>query len=165
MPVIDVDCSGIKELAQKCRSAAHDDFHEELKTYIDGIGNDFLRVCQDEVIGRGVVDTRLLLNSFSKGAEGNVWNADGDLSIEVGTNIYYAAYVEFGHGQQPGRFIPGAWSGSKFQYSPGAKTGMVLKASYVQGRHYFEGAVQVYQSIYMASLAAKFSAWFNGYFG
>lgn len=166
MPVVEVDISGIKELAQKFKSAAHDDFHKELETYIDGIGEEFLRVAQEEIIRRNVMDSRNLLNSFSKGAEGNIWDANaGALTIEVGTNVYYAPYVEYGHSQQPGRFVPGAWSGGSFVYQPGAKTGMVLKASFVPGRHYFQGAITAFESIYTKSLEAKFSAWLNSYFG
>lgn len=166
MPVVEVDISGIKELAQKFRSAAHDDFHKELETYIDGIGNEFLRVAQSEVIRRNAVDSRLLLNSFTKGAEGNIWDADaGALTIEVGTNVYYAPYVEYGHSQQPGRFVPGAWAGGRFVYQPGASTGMVLKASWVEGRHFFEGAITAFEGIYTKSLEQKFSQWLHSYFG
>ena len=50
----------------------------------------------------------------------------------------YARYVNEGHSQQPGRFIPGTWKGDKFRYDPKAKTGMVLKASYVEGKHFVE---------------------------
>lgn len=49
-------------------------------------------------------------------------------------NLRYASYVEYGHRQQPGRFIPGYWEGERFVYAPGAKGGMVLKDSWVKGR-------------------------------
>lgn len=62
--------------------------------------------------------------------------------VEVGSNTYqievynsqkYASYVEFGHRQQPGKFIPGYWEGGEFRYVEGAKEGMVLKVSWVKG--------------------------------
>lgn len=58
----------------------------------------------------------------------------------AGRNIPYAAAVEFGHRQTPGRFVPGRWSGDKFIYDRTAKGGMVLKKSYVRGSHYMERA-------------------------
>lgn len=53
----------------------------------------------------------------------------------------YARWVNDGHSQQPGRFIPGAWNGDRFEYNPDSKTGMVLKADYVEGRHFVEDSI------------------------
>lgn len=55
--------------------------------------------------------------------------------VSVVNNLVYAAYVEYGHRQQPGRFIPGYWEGDRFVYDPGAEGGMVLKQSWVPGRY------------------------------
>lgn len=57
-----------------------------------------------------------------------------------GRNIPYAAAVEFGHKQTPGRFVPGRWNGNTFIYDRTADGGMVLKKSYVKGFHYMERA-------------------------
>ena len=54
----------------------------------------------------------------------------------------YVGFVNYGHSQKPGRFIPGSWNGDKFKYNPDAKTGMVLKASYVPGKHFIEAAIK-----------------------
>lgn len=71
--------------------------------------------------------------------------------VEVGGNCYeieifnavkYAMYVEYGHRQQPGRFIPGYWNGNQFIYDEDSNTGMVLKASWVNGVHMLEKASQ-----------------------
>ena len=53
----------------------------------------------------------------------------------------YVGFVNYGHSQQPGRFIPGSWGSKGFEYIPGAKTGMVLKKSYVEGQHFVERAI------------------------
>lgn len=53
----------------------------------------------------------------------------------------YARWVNDGHDQQPGRFIPGTWNGDKFQYIPRNKTGMVLKAGHVEGKHFVEDSI------------------------
>ena len=53
----------------------------------------------------------------------------------------YGRWVNDGHSQQPGRFIPGSWQGDKFRYNPKAKTGMVLKKSHVSGKHFVERSI------------------------
>lgn len=55
--------------------------------------------------------------------------------ITILNNLEYASYVEYGHRQQPGRFVPGRWEGDRFIYEPGAEGGMTLKKSWVPGRH------------------------------
>lgn len=55
-------------------------------------------------------------------------------TVVVLNNLRYASYVEYGHRQQPGRFIPGHWEGERFVYDPEAEGGMVLKDSWVKGR-------------------------------
>lgn len=54
----------------------------------------------------------------------------------------YAAAVNYGHRQTPGRFIPGTWKGDKFRYDRESKTGMVLKKSYVPGKHFVERSIE-----------------------
>ena len=56
----------------------------------------------------------------------------------IKTPAMYARWVNYGHPQTPGRFIPGKWEGDKFRYDPKAKRGMVLKQSFVEGRHFVE---------------------------
>lgn len=55
-------------------------------------------------------------------------------TVVVINNLRYASYVEYGHRQQPGRFIPGYWEGERFVYDPDAEGGMVLKEPWVEGR-------------------------------
>ena len=38
--------------------------------------------------------------------------------VVVLNNLQYASYVEYGHRQQPGRFIPGYWESDRFVYDP-----------------------------------------------
>ena len=133
---------------------------------MDALGNEFLRLVQDEIIRRKVLDSRLLLASFEKGADDNVWTIeDSGCVLEVGTNVKHAKYVEYGHKQQPGRFIPGHWDGERFVYEPGADEGMVLKANWVDGKHYFDGAIHIMEKIYPEILERKLQEWLDGYFG
>ena len=111
---VDIDMSGFKEFFGSLERAAKGEFRKELELFLEGVGFDFLRVVQDEIVRKKVMDTRLLLASFQKGSEENVWElTDGGLTLEVGTNVEYAKWVENGHKQQPGRFIPGYWEGDR----------------------------------------------------
>ena len=56
-------------------------------------------------------------------------------TVEVINPVGYASYVEYGHRQQPGRFIPGYWESDRFVYDPDAEGGMVLKKNWVKGRY------------------------------
>mgnify|MGYP001523355716 CR=1 FL=1 len=56
-------------------------------------------------------------------------------TVVVLNNLQYASYVEYGHRQQPGRFIPGYWESDRFVYDPDAEGGMVLKKNWVKGRY------------------------------
>lgn len=166
MSTVEFDMSEFKDFFQAMDKAAKGEFRKELEEYIEAVGFDFLKVVQDEIIRRKVMDSRLLLASFEKGDDGNVWSIeDGGLTLEVGTNVEYAKWVENGHIQQPGRFIPGYWEGDRFIYDPEADGGMTLKQNYVKGKHYFESALRIYNKIFQASAEVKQQEWIDKYFG
>lgn len=85
-----------------------------------------------------------LRGSLTVGGPGNVFNVVvGEKSYAVlGTALEYAAAVNDGHKQTPGRFIPGYWEGDKFVYDRSAEGGLVLKAEFVEGSHFFEKAME-----------------------
>lgn len=94
MSRLDIDMTEFKEFFGKMEQFAKGQFKEELIEYVDTIGFDFLRVVQDEIVRRKVIDTRLLLASFEKGSAGNIWEiADGGLTLEVGTNVEYSRQI------------------------------------------------------------------------
>lgn len=64
-----------------------------------------------------------------------------DSMVDIRSPAHYAGWVNDGHSQQPGRFIPGTWKGGKFRYSRNAKTGMVLKKSHVEGKKFVEKSI------------------------
>lgn len=68
------------------------------------------------------VDTGNLRNSITHKVD-----SEGK-SVSVGTNVKYAPYVELGHHQQPGRYVP--------------KIKKRLKASYVKPYPYLRPAVE-----------------------
>lgn len=164
------DLEEYRQFFARLSKAAKGDFKRELGLFLEGLGNEFLRVLEDEIIRREVLDTRLLLNSFHKGSEDGVWLLDVDgLTLEVGTNIEYAGYVNDGHWTnekgQSGRWVPGHWEGDRFIYEPGADTGMYLKQKWVPGKHYWESALKILDAMYPDLLDAKMQQWLDDYFG
>ena len=166
---VDFDLSQYEAFFRRMEQAAGGDFKRELVLFLEGLGNEFLRILEDEIVRREVVDTRLLLNSFHKGSEDGVWEMnDGDLTLEVGTTINYAGYVNDGHWTaekgKAGRWIPGRWQGDRFIYEPGAKTGMYLKQQWVPGKHYWESALRILEAIYPKLIEEKLQDWLDKYF-
>lgn len=170
MSTVEFDMSEFREFFQTLDKVARGEFRKEFEEYLEAVGFDFLRVVQDEIVRRKVMDSRLLLASFERGADGNVWElSDGGLTLEVGTNVEYAGYVEDGHWKNSAgverRFVPGYWEGDRFIYDPAAKTGMLLKQDWVEGKHYFESAMRIYNKIFQASAEIKLQEWIDKYFG
>lgn len=166
MATFTIEAEEVEQFISRLHNAAKGDFKKELRLFMEGLGMEFLRILQDEIIRLKVLDTRQLLASFTKGGGGNVWTiSDGGLTLEVGTTLDYAKYVNDGHKQTPGRFIPGTWSGDRFVYQPGLKTGMVLKAQWVEGAHYWESALRIMEKLYPKLLERKVQEWLDKYFG
>lgn len=165
-----LEADEMKELFEKCRRAGNGVFKRELSLFLEGIGLEFLRIIEDEIIRLKVMDTRLLLNSFHKGSSGTVWElSDDGLTLEVGTNVEYASYVNDGHwtckkGEKM-RFVPGYWSGNRFIYDSSAKSGMMLKQNWVKGAHYWESGLRILDKMLPGLIEAKLQQWINSYFG
>lgn len=166
---VDFDFSEFKELFEKMQNAGKGDLKKEFELFLEGIGNEFLRILEDEIIRRKVLDTRLLLTSFHKGDDNNIWEiTDDGLTLEVGTSLEYAAYVNDGHWTNTKgierRWVPGYWESDRFIYDPAAKTGMLLKQHWVEGKHYWESALRILEAIYPKLLEAKLQEWIDNYF-
>ena len=71
------------------------------------------------------VDTGLLRNSITHAYNDE---EDGKVTLLVGTNVEYAPYVELGHRQQPGRYVP--------------KIGKRLVRSWVPGKPFLRPAFE-----------------------
>lgn len=167
-----MEIQGLDELMTKFTKAGKGEFKSELLTYIDTLGYEFLDIVQEEIIRTGTVDTRRLLSSFSKGGNDNEWNiSDGGLTIEVGTNVEYADFVNSGHftvalsSGKDRRWVPGVWSNGKFSYQPGNReTGMLLKQQFVKGTNYWENAEAIFRRVFDKSLDRKLQEWIDKYF-
>lgn len=166
---VEIELSEFREFFKRCREAARGDFKKECEQYLEAVGYEFLRILEDEIIRRKVMDTRLLLASFHKDGDGNVWTiSDGGLTLEVGTSVKYAGYVNDGHWTNPKgvkvRFVPGSWNGDKFIYDPKAEGGMVLKQKRIPGAHYWESALRILDATLPGLLEEKLQTWIDEYF-
>ena len=166
---VEVDTSAMSSFLDNLERAARGGFRKEMEQFLEGLGVEFLRIVEDEIIRRNVLDTRLLLASFHKGDSNNVWDiSDGGLTLEVGSTLEYAGYVNDGHwtnskGVQR-RFVPGYWEGDRFIYDPSADGGMVLTQKWVEGKHYWDSALRILEKIYPELLDAKLQEWLDNYF-
>jgi len=170
MAFVEFDISGLKEFFSRFEKAGNGDFKKELKLFLEGLGEEFLRILQDEIIRRKVMDTRQLLASFRKDGENSVWELEEDnLTLEIGTSVNYAGYVNDGHWTNTKgvekRFVPGRWSSDRFIYDPLARGGMLLKQKWVEGSHYWESALRIIEKMYPRLLEEKIQQWIDRYFG
>jgi phage gpG-like protein len=67
----------------------------------------------------------------------------GDDTESIGTAMYYAPYVEFGHNQQPGRYVPAI--------------GKRLVASHVAAKPYLTPALENHRSEYVDIVKGELS--------
>ncbi len=133
---------------------------KDLAKWLEEMATDFLEAVAEEIIAVGSFDTGELLESFGRGGSGNTWQVDaGGLTLKVGTNIKYADWVNTGHFQRPGRFVPGEWNGNKFTYIPGHSKGMVLKQAWVEGTHYWDDAVIIFERLFPKRVEQWMEEW------
>lgn len=168
--MIEFDADELESFFDKCMKAGNGDFKRQLSLFLEGLGMEFLRVIEDEIIRQKILDTRLLLNSFHKGNDNGIWElSEEDLTLQVGSNVEYAGYVNDGHWTckkgEAMRFVPGQWKGDRFIYDPSAKTGMMLKQKWVEGKHFWESGIKIIDKMMPQLLEAKLQQWLDSYFG
>lgn len=169
MKYVDFDTAGADKFFDALEAAARGGFRKELELFLEGLGNEFLRIVEDEIIRRKVLDTRLLLASFHKSDGNNLWElTEGNLTLEVGSTLEYAGYVNDGHWTNPKgvdrRFVPGYWLGDRFIYDPTAEGGMMLKQHFVDGKPYFDSALRILDKMLPEFLDKKLQEWLDNYF-
>lgn len=159
-----IDVSALEDFAKRCEACKADLKPFAAKT-LEEIGEEFLDIVLEEIVRHGHVVTGDLYQSFIRGRNGNIFQLDaGVLTLTVGSNLHYAQFVNKGHPQQPGRFVPGVWDGKVFRYIPGAKTGMMLKANKVKGSEFFEKAKETLEKMLPKMSDNAFEQFFKRYF-
>lgn len=160
-----IDTSNLSAFLERVQLA-----QSELKPFaartLDEIGEEFLDMVQGEIQSNGHIVSGALAASFKKGGAGNIYQLDtGGLTLTIGSTVNYAKWVEKGHGQRPGRFIPGYWAGKRFVYDRGAPGGMVLKANFVKGSYFFTKACAQLRELFPTFTEKAFEHFFAMYFG
>lgn len=163
---IKADFSELKGFVQRLNDAANGDLKKQYNIWLEAIGMGFLGIIQDEIIRLEVEDTRRLLNSFSRGNSDCVFEMDSTgLKLTIGTNVEYAGWVNDGHWTNPPgvakRWVPGTWQGKTFVYDKNAKTGMLLKQHWIEGYHYFDVSITIFEKILTVSLERNLNEWLN----
>ncbi|UPV80410.1 HK97 gp10 family phage protein [Bacillus rugosus] len=154
--------TGLKQLNTSLKKAASGGFSRQASRWLEECGQDFLEIVQSELISTQTIDTEKLLSSFKKGAEDNLWIVQsGGLSLEVGTQLVYASFLNDGHwtSKQDVRWVPGHFQGSRFIYDPAASTGMALKRKWIPGTSYWDQALLLYEQLFEKSLESKLRQW------
>lgn len=72
MAQVTFDTVELENFVKRLGTAAQGDFKRALNKFLEGLGTEFLRILQDEIVRRNVLGYRLLLHSFQKGDEENV---------------------------------------------------------------------------------------------
>lgn len=169
MAKVEVDVSGLREFAEKAKSAGNGALHREMELWVESLGWKLIEIVQNQIIAFGAVDTRNLLHGFEKGSEEGVWTtSDGGLTLEIGTKVKYARWVNDGHFTNPSgvtyRFVPGYVKGGKFHYDPSVDGGIMLRQQYVKGKPYWDNAIHILETAFPGYLEKKMQEWLDKYF-
>ncbi|KAB3536384.1 HK97 gp10 family phage protein [Bacillus safensis] len=160
---------GLDRLISQLQTAGDGGLKSEYQDWLEDMGLQFLDIIQDELIKENAVDTGRLLRSFTQGdKENHFLISKGGLTLEVGTQLEYASYVNDGHATSSSgerRWVPGRWTGSRFEYDPNASTGMMLASQWIDGNGYWDHAVMLYEQMFEQSLDRKLQSWFDRHFG
>lgn len=98
----------------------------------------FIRNFLFEMGMRAMAQTKAL-TPVDTGNLRNRWELQGvfrkgeELYVVLFNPVEYASFVEDGHRQRK-RWVPGRWQGNRFIYDRDAKTGMMLREKWVQGK-------------------------------
>lgn len=137
-----------RQFAEKMRRL-NKDVPAAMQRIVYQLGEELLNHVIDEIGSQDLIDTGTLWNSFSQGDPNNVWEFDADrnvISLEVGSNLTYAEYLNEGYTINKRYFVPGYWNGvGKFIYDPSAKGGFKMRPRSFIGRKYFDIALKEYQ--------------------
>ena len=177
---VEFNLGDFEAFANKMRKAAQGEFRKEFGLFLQQLGADLLYMVADQIIRHNAMNSRLLLNSFKMNDEKNVWElSEGGLTLEVGTNLPYAKFVNDGHwtsnDSTPGtrllndghraRFVPGYWAGDKFVHDPSAGSGMMLREQWIEAKPYWDDAINAFERLFPGELELKLQTWLNKYFG
>jgi len=143
------------------------DFRKKLENLSGGQTQIFLNGAVKEMANMllGLVIPRTPVGSYTDGRQGgtlrrgwqninvtgmNVSRGGGGYSITLTNPVYYASYVEYGHRQTPGRYVP--------------QIGKRLVASWVEGQHFLKISEEELQTIAPQALEQMLNNFLMGVF-
>ncbi|MFS0655645.1 HK97 gp10 family phage protein [Bacillus sp. 179-C3.3 HS] len=160
---------GLDRLLTNLQEAIDGGLQAEYQEWLSEMGLQFLDIVQDELMKEKSVDTGRLLRSFQKGdKENHFLITQGGLTLEVGTALDYASYVNDGHATSSNgerRWVPGRWIGNRFEYDPNMSTGMMLASQWIEGTGYWDHAFMLYVQMFESSLDRKLQSYIDRHFG
>lgn len=153
------DFSELTEFAERLTTA------EEFDKYVGKVTQEIAKKLHQMLITNTPVDFGTLQAFWQTSENYNYMVEDKGSRYEVTliNKAIYATWVNDGHKQRPGRFIPGHWEGSHFRYDPNATEGMVLKKPWVQGRFFVEKSIlQIENSVVIEKIInTQLQKWFR----
>jgi len=137
-------------------------FDTELKRATKEIAHELLRRIKAHT---PIGDTWALINGWDKN-DFAVTEVNGGFEVLLINPTMYATWVNDGHRQTPGRFIPGHFINGRFYYDQTAKGGMVLKQPFVKGRFFVEkGILDLENTTLIESIIQRhLDKWWEGCF-
>lgn len=132
---IDWDIKELTEFANQLDDYAR--FEVEIERATKEIAHELLRRIKSHT---PIGDTWALINGWDKN-DFAVTKVGNGFEVYLVNSTMYATWVNDGHRQKPGRFIPGHFIGGRFYYDRTANGGMVLKAPFVKGRFFVEKGI------------------------
>jgi hypothetical protein len=116
---------------------------EKFDEYISEAAREITRKLHDMLIKHTPVDFGTL-QAFWQTEENYAYTVERlakGFKVTLYNRAEYATWVNDGHRQRPGRYIPGYFEGGKFRYDPNADGFIVLSKSWVEGRFFVEKSV------------------------
>ena len=157
---IEWDFSDLFDFSEKLGEYSR--YETELKRATKEIAHELLRrIKQHTPIG----DTWALINGWDKN-DFAVRQVGKGFEILLVNPTEYATWVNDGHRQKPGRFIPGHFLNGRFYYDPTADGGMRLRQPFVKGREFVEkGILDLENTTLVESIIHKhLIKWWEGCF-
>lgn len=157
---VEWDFSELFKFAEKLGD--YERYDREMRYAIKEIAHELLKkIKQYTPIG----DTWWLINGWDDN-DLAVTRTKRGLEVLLVNRTEYATWVNDGHRQRPGRFIPGHFIGNRFYYDPTAEGGMVLKQPFVKGRFFVEkGVIEMGNTTLLESIIEKhLENWWKGCF-
>ena len=111
-----------------------DEIKESIKRALEICGGMAERHAVQNIHKNRSIRTSTLVNSITHQME-------GDDTVAIGTNVSYAPFVELGHHQEPGRYVPAI--------------GKRLKASFVPAKPFLRPAVENHEDAYRNVIATE----------